>query len=264
MNFYGLFGYPLGHSLSPVIHKIIYETVGVEAAYKLFEVEAALLPRAVESMKILDITGANVTIPYKKEVIPLLDQISPKAEKLQAVNTIKNRAGILEGYNTDYDGVIRTFERHQWELENRSVYILGTGGAGQAVAHALQDQGGLVTLVSRNPQTKSTFPVIDYQALEEVQGNILVNTTPVGMPPKIDQSPVSDHVVSRFDIVFDATYGKVDNELLKTARSMNKECVNGLEMLIGQAISAVEIWEDISIDDSVMGDILVHFQKERM
>lgn len=264
MNFYGLFGYPLGHSMSPMIHKIIYEKVGVEAAYKLFEVEEEYLAQAIESMKILDIRGANVTIPYKKEVMPLLDQISPKAEKLQAVNTIKNRAGILEGYNTDYDGVVRTFERHRWDVQNQLVYILGTGGASQAAAHALQDLGGQVTLVSRNLQTTSIFPVIDYQALEEIKGNILVNTTPIGMPPNINQSPVSGHIISQFDIVFDATYDKVDNKLLKTARSMGKEYVNGLEMLVGQAIAAVEIWEDISIDDSVMDDILTHFQKEWM
>ncbi|MDO5457639.1 MAG: shikimate dehydrogenase [Atopococcus tabaci] len=264
MNFYGLFGYPLGHSMSPMIHKIIYEKMGIDAAYKLFEVEEEYLAQALDSLKILDIRGANVTIPYKKKVIPLLDQISPKAEKLQAVNTIKNKDGILEGYNTDYDGVVRTFERQGWTVQNQSVYILGTGGASQAAAHALQDQGGWVTLVSRSPDKKNIFPVIDYQTLEEVEGNILVNTTPIGMPPKIDQSPVSDQIVSQFDIIFDATYDKVDNKLLKTARSLGKECVNGLEMLVGQAIAAVEIWEDISIDDSVMDDILSHVQKEWM
>ena len=264
MNFYGLFGYPLGHSMSPMIHKIIYEKVGVEAAYKLFEVEEEHLIQAIDSIKILDIRGANVTIPYKKEVIPLLDRISPKAEKLQAVNTIKNKGGWLEGHNTDYDGVVRTFERHGWDVQNQWVYILGTGGASQAAAHALQDLGGQVTLVSRNPQIPSLFPVIDYLDLEKVQGHILVNTTPIGMPPKIDQSPVSDQIVSQFDVIFDATYDKVDNKLLKTARSLGKECVNGLEMLVGQAIAAVEIWEDISIDDSVMDDILSHVQKEWM
>lgn len=262
MEFYGLFGNPLGHSKSPEIHRIIYDQAGIDAAYKLMELEADDLEKGIEAVKILAVGGVNVTVPYKKQVIPYLDDISAKAKKLNAVNTIDNVKGRLIGHNTDYDGVLRTFQRHGWVLQDKKVFVLGSGGSSQAVCHCLQDQGALVTMVSRHPEQDGDFAMIDYDQLAQEGGDILVNATPVGMPPNIELSPVNEAVINRFDIIFDVIYGAEPNAFLKMADRLGKDYADGLEMLICQAVKAVEIWQGTHIDEGIVDDILGYFEKE--
>lgn len=263
MNFYGLFGKSLGHSISPEIHKKIYEVAGIEAAYKKFEISKEELLGSLDAMKILGIKGANVTIPYKEDFIPLLNNISPLAKRLHSVNTIKNDGEIFTGYNTDYDGIALTFELKNWVVKNKSAYILGSGGASHAVAHFLKDQGAAsITIVSRTPQNlEGPWEFIDYNELEKREGDFLINCTPVGMYPNIDASPVSEVVIKKFNCLFDMTYNPAETLFLKIGKKLDKDTINGLDMLVGQAICSVEIWEDREISEVNRLEILAYFRE---
>jgi len=263
MRFYGLFGNPLGHSISQQIHKKIYEQANLHAAYKNFEIEENELKAALEAMKLLDIQGSNITIPYKKKFIPFLDEISPLAERLQSVNTIKNNGGVFEGYNTDYDGIDLTFKNESWSVKGEKAFILGSGGASKAAAHYLRDQGAKsVSIVSRTPdKTNTEWDFISYEELAQQPGHILVNSTPVGMHPNTDASPVGKDIIQHFDILFDLTYNPAETLFLHYGNELGKETANGLDMLVGQAIRSVEIWEDKKLDEQTVQDILAYFRK---
>lgn len=263
LKFYGLFGNPLGHSISPQLHKKIYQVAKIEAAYKNFEIAAQELAPALEAMKILDIRGANVTIPYKQDFLPLLDTLSPLAERLYSVNTIRNNQGILEGYNTDYHGIALTFARRNWQVKGKQVFLLGSGGASHAAAHFFKDQGAAaVTIVSRSASSQEgEWDYISYEELAQRSGDILVNCTPLGMYPRMDASPVKKETIAAFSIVFDMIYNPAETLLLKWAKELEKEYANGLDMLVGQAIRSVEIWEERKLSAGEVDEILAHFRE---
>ena len=263
MHFYGLFGRTLGHSISPQIHKKIYEVTGIEAAYKNFEIENTQLEEGLQAMKLLGIRGANVTIPYKEDFLPLMDAVSPLVEKLQSVNTIKNEKGTFIGYNTDYEGIAMTFDLMKWEVKDKKAYILGSGGASHAIAHYLKDQGAAsVTIVSRMPSgLQSEWEFIDYTELQNRAGDFIINCTPVGMYPHIDATPVDVDILSHFSYLFDMTYNPAETKFLKIGNQLGKETVNGLIMLVGQAMRSVEIWEDRKLSPKDQLEILTYFQE---
>lgn len=263
MRYYGLFGKTLNHSISPEIHRKIYEVIGIEAAYKKFEINHNQLNESLQAMKLLQVSGANVTIPYKEDFLPLLDTVSPLAKKLHSVNTIKNEEGKFVGYNTDYDGIAWTFDLMNWEVKNKKAYILGSGGASHAIAHYLKDQGASsVTVVSRTPKEMSgDWEYIDYIELKNRAGDFIINCTPVGMYPNIEATPVKEDILSHFSYLFDMTYNPVETKFLKIGKSLGKETTNGLTMLVGQAMRSVEIWEDLKFTPQDKMEILTYFQK---
>ena len=217
MKFYGLFGNPLGHTISPAIHKKIYEMAGIEAAYKAYEIKEDELEAALESMKVLNMGGANVTSPYKKEFIPLLDYVSERTVRLNSVNTIKNCNGVMEGYNTDYDGIEMTFQLRNWEIEGKDFYVMGTGGASHAMVYFLLDNmARSITVVSRSPREyHRDYEIINYEELAERSGDYLINCTPVGVYPNVDASPVGKEVVANYNRIFDMTYNPTESLLLQ-------------------------------------------------
>lgn len=260
MNFYYLFGKPVGHSLSPQLHQIIYEAAGIQATYKKIQIEADQIPAVVQGMKALQIGGANITIPYKQSFFAEIDHLSDLARRLDSVNTLNLVDGQVYGYNTDYDGILFAFKRAGWQIKDKSVYILGSGGASMTMAYVALDQGAKsVTVVSRSGAkgvtAEADWKIIDYEELANRSGHILVNGTPVGMYPQVDQSPVGSEIIQQFDRLFDMTYNPRLTKFLVDGQAQAKEIMNGLEMLIGQAIKAVEIWEDREIDDQAVAVI---------
>lgn len=261
MKFYGLIGETLTHSLSPQLHKEIYRRAGIQAAYKNFPVPADKIEQAVESIRILSISGSNVTIPYKEAVMPYLDEIDSTAKKLGVVNTIVNMNGLLKGYNTDYEGFGLLFNRRNWDLKGARVTILGTGGSSKMVVQYVKDHGAQsITLVSRSAKDSIEGGLVKYKTYEDLPaltGDYLINTTPVGMYPNVSASPVSKETMSQFDAFIDLIYNPLETVFLKQAKMYDKPAVNGLEMLIGQAIKSVEIWENQSFPETLMNE-LVH------
>lgn len=260
MEFYGLLGEKLSHSISPEIHSEILKLMNKDGGYKLFEVNRDRLKEFAEALKLLKIKGCNVTIPYKKDIMKYVDFISDEAKKIGAINTISLNEGKLYGYNTDYFGFGYMLKVNNIEVNDKVVVILGNGGASRAVLHYLIDNNAKeVYIVSRNPK-KDDFllenvKLISYEELKSLKGDILINSTPVGMYPNIEESPVSKEVINNFDALVDLIYNPMETKFLSYGKELNKINVGGLYMLIGQAAKAQEIWQDTDINESVIEEI---------
>ena len=239
MKLYGLLGAKLGHSYSKIIHNNLFKLLKIDAKYELLECEEKELKDYITKLKNGDYQGFNVTIPYKKIIMNYLDEIDEKALSIGSVNTIYLKDNKVIGTNTDYDGFLATLESNKIEVLNKNCYILGTGGASLAVNKVLKDLGGKTIFVSRNPKGEQ----ISYQELATKKIDLLVNTTPVGMYPNVDASPVEDEVVFKSKVVIDIIFNPLKTKLLSKA----KIGINGMEMLLMQAIKAEEIWQQIKI-----------------
>ncbi len=220
----GLLGRRLGHSYSPAIHALLgsYE-------YRLFEKE----PAEVEAfLKNGDFTGLNVTMPYKKAVIPYLDALSPQASLLGAVNTIVRQPdGTLWGHNTDYFGFSYLLKQSQLALAGKKVLVLGSGGASATVQAVLQ-QYAPVVVISRHGEN-------NYENLElHKDASLIINTTPVGMFPDTGKAPVDLSPFSRLEGVLDVVYNPARTQLLLDAESLGIPAVGGISMLVAQAWEA--------------------------
>lgn len=253
MQHFGLLGAKLGHSLSPQIHGMIFEELGIEADYKLIELPAEALKTAVPELA-QSYTGVNVTIPHKIEVMPFLDSISAEAAAIGAVNTISFSNGKSCGYNTDWLGFGMMLEYYGIKAEGKKAAVLGIGGASRAVVQYLAKSSAKeVLLVSRNPQAIPQQVVeicgniktrcLSYAELAGETGDIIINCTPVGMYPKTGVSPVTEAVIKNFGAAADLIYNPAETEFLRMARSCGKTAVNGLLMLAAQAVAAQEIWQ---------------------
>lgn len=258
MKTYGLIGEKLGHSLSPVIHQYIFERYEIKGYYSLYEVEKSNAENIIEGMKIMGIEGVNITIPYKETLLSKIDFLSEEAEKIGAVNVLKVKDGKSYGYNSDYYGFIRLLERGDIEIKNRECVVLGTGGAAKSVITALHALGvKSIKVVSRTLSNKLTdllekFPYINIAIYENfLEGDIVINTTPVGMHPNIGVSPVDEKVIKRFKAAVDIVYNPLKTEFLKLAEKNGLQCADGLYMLIEQAVKAQEIWQETKFDDSL-------------
>ena len=268
MNFYGLIGEKLPHSLSPKIHNTLFKRLNIEGAYKLFEVEKEELGKAIDSLKVLKIKGVNVTIPYKQDVMKYLDFISDEAEKIGAVNTIYLNDGKLYGYNTDYFGFGTIIKNNEIEVKDNTAMVLGNGGAAKAVITYLLDQGiKKIYLVSRRKLEESGYrdnriECKTYGEIFDIKGDILINTTPLGMYPHMEESPVDESVIGNFSALIDIIYNPKETEFLKIGKTLNKKIAGGIEMLVGQAIKAEEIWQETSLDNEVTKELYSLFQDE--
>jgi len=237
MTYYGLLGKGITYSLSPKIHKVVYEHYKLNCDYRLVDGD---LEEKIDELKALE--GFNVTIPYKQDIIPYLEDMDNASKKIGAVNTVVKRDGKWFGYNTDYHGFKDTVLSILKEIPERAI-ILGTGGSALAVYHVLKDIGvTTVNVVSRNPDTVfEAEKCLTYEMIENsgLQSGLLVNCTPVGRDGK---SPVSDEFIARQGSVIDLIYNPEMTPLLKKAADLGKPCANGLMMLIVQALYADQLW----------------------
>ncbi|EKQ56468.1 MULTISPECIES: shikimate dehydrogenase [unclassified Clostridium] len=268
MDFYGLIGEKLSHSLSPKIHNTLFKALEIEGAYKLFEVEKENLSKLMDSLKLLKIKGVNVTIPYKQDVMKYLDFISDEAKKIGAVNTIYLKDNKLYGYNTDYFGFGTILNNNNIAVKDNIAMVLGNGGAAKAVINYLLDNGiKKIYLVSRKIKDNSSYndKRIEYKTYEDIsdiKGDILINTTPLGMYPNIDNTPVNEDVISNYGSLVDIIYNPKETKFLKIGRTLNKKVCGGIEMLVGQAIKAEEIWQGYSLDGEVTQGLYSMFENE--
>lgn len=260
-NLYGLIGENLGHSLSPQIHSLILEKLNLKGLYNLFEVKNGNLKEGIMGLKALGAKGVNVTIPYKVDIMECLDSISKKAEKIGAVNTIAFEENKLIGYNTDYYGFGESLKNSGVDVYNKNAVILGTGGASKAVLHYLLDNGIKdIVYVSRNPENTEDhvkdFNVISYENMDKLKNNdIVINCTPCGMYPKIEYSPINKSILSKFSSAIDLIYNPKETIFLKEARSFGAKTVNGMYMLVAQAVASQEIWQKTKISEETVKHI---------
>ncbi|MGO0985098.1 shikimate dehydrogenase [Clostridioides difficile] len=260
MNFFGLIGEKLSHSVSPQIHKRLFEILNIEGAYKNFEISKENIPMLDDAIKLLEIKGVNVTVPYKERVMEFLDFISPEAKRIGAVNTIFLKENKLYGYNTDYFGLDIMFKIANIDIQGKTAVILGTGGASKAAITYLLDSGiDKVYVSTRKKDNKklsnNSAILIDYEELKNIKGDIILNATPVGMYPNVGISPVPKSIIQNFDVLVDLIYNPKKTYFLEIGQSLGKKTCDGLYMLVGQAIKSQEIWQNIKIDSSVLNII---------
>lgn len=244
MNTYGLVGYPLGHSFSKGYFADFFARHGFDAVYENFELSSIdQLPAMLASVPAL--CGFNVTIPYKQQVIDYLDELDAAARAIGAVNVVKvmrlDGATHLKGYNTDHIGFADSI-RPLLQPHHTHALILGTGGASKAVAYALGQLGLSVRFVSRTPRDG----VIAYDQLTPevmAQHTVIVNTTPLGMHPNVDECPPIDYAqLTPRHLLYDVIYNPSKTLFLQRGEAAGATICNGMDMLIGQAKAAWEIW----------------------
>jgi shikimate dehydrogenase len=242
---YGILGRPVTHSLSPAMHNAAFRHLGINAVYVAFPVTE--LPQAVAGLRGLAIGGVSVTIPFKEEVISLIDELDPQAAKIGAVNTLVNRDRSLTGYNTDWLGAVVALKA-KISLKDRHVLILGAGGASRAIAFGIIAEGGRVTLTDVDQPRAAALvkdlggETVPLDALVDCPAAILVNATPVGMVPDINGIPITPDLLSRFEVVMDIVYQPLTTRLLKEAQARGCATIDGLQMLIHQATAQFELW----------------------
>lgn len=237
---YGLIGEKLGHSYSKIIHEQL-----ADYTYDLIPLTKEEFPVFMEKR---DFTAINVTIPYKQAVIPYLDEIDPLAKEIGAVNAIIYTDYKLCGYNTDFYGFVYLLQHNQVEVKDKECLILGSGGTSHTVYAALKHLGAKsIDVVSRIGSDSTISYEECYQNHTQVQ--LIVNTTPLGMYPNIDHSPLDLTSFTSCTTVVDVIFNPLETKLLAQGRSLGIHTVNGLEMLVAQAKQAVEYFLDISIED---------------
>lgn len=244
----GLLGRTLGHSYSPQIHRML-----ADYDYRLYEVEPDNLAVFLQSACY---SGLNVTIPYKKAVIPYCDTLSDTANRLGAVNTLVRRDGKLIGHNSDYFGFLSMVQQCGVSPSGKKALVLGSGGASATAVAVLEELGAKTVVISRSGSD-------NYNNLEHhADAAVIVNATPVGMYPNTDKSPVDISMFTKLECVLDLIYNPSNTILLQEAQKRNIPNRNGLWMLVAQAKESAEWFTGESIPDTVIAQIYRHIQKQ--
>lgn len=262
---FGLLGGKLSHSLSPQIHQAIFRNNHMKATYSLVERNPDMLAQLLPELKAEGYSGINVTIPYKTDIMRYLHDITPEAKHIGAVNTIVLGDQFI-GHNTDYTGFGLALTRQMPSIAGKKAAVLGTGGASKAVVAWLEDNGiQALTIVSRDIETASIrYPGLPSATLHDFSGagyDIIVNTTPVGMYPHENNSPLTEKQLIGAGFVMDLVYNPKTTMLMKKAKQLNIPCENGLTMLVAQAIAAEEIWHHRKFNADQLDAILDEISK---
>lgn len=240
-----ILGRPVGHSMSPAMHNTAFENLGIDAVYVPFEVSD--LSRAVRGLVALEIQGASVTIPFKEAVMDLVDEVDETAANIGAVNTLVINKGVIKATNTDWIGARRCLE-DLLPIRGHRFVVLGAGGAARAILYAVTRGGGEAVVVNRSEEkgraVAEAFGVdfSPFSAIERTEADCLINTTPVGMHPHEDKSPVSDTVVRRYEAVVDVIYNPLKTRLLTQAEAAGCRVAGGVEMFVYQGVEQFERW----------------------
>ena len=251
---YGLIGEKLSHSFSKEIHESI-----ADYKYELCEIPRDSLASFMQSREFCAI---NVTMPYKKEVIPYLDEISDAANELQAVNVIVNRDGKLCGFNTDYFGMRDLINRANIDISSKKILILGTGGTARTSFLVCKDSGATnITFVSR--EKKDNAITYDEAYAQHSDAEIIINTTPVGMYPNPYSSPIDLNKFSNLQAVFDAVYNPICTKIVIDAKKNGIHAEGGLYMLVSQAVHAIELFLNKELNDDTTDKIYNKILKQK-
>ena len=267
---FGILGYPVGHSLSPQMYRSAFDAAGLKNYnYILLPVQPDKLSSAVEGLKALDFRGVNVTIPHKTNIIKFIDALDADAMIIGAVNTVVNDGGILTGYNTDVAGFLAALAEKNFRIEGSNAVILGAGGAARAVLWGLcKKRASYITIGARNQQ-KADALAKDFISYGRVEGfdwnsddfkeilrwgaDIVINTTPLGMFPHVDDMPPVDlSRLTKDTLIYDIIYTPVETKFLRTAKELGLPTLGGLSMLLLQGKESFRLYTRQEPDMEVM------------
>jgi 3-dehydroquinate dehydratase/shikimate dehydrogenase len=267
---YGIIGNPIGHSLSPLIHNRSFIEQKINAIYVPFPLEGKEIPDFIRQAKEFDIRGMSVTIPHKVAVMEHLTMMDPAVEKIGACNTVVFRDEERLGYNTDYLAAVSSIEiamggsvtDDPGVLDEKTALVLGAGGAGMALVYGLKKRGAIVTITdidanrARGLAKQFDCELIDWQTREQHETNILVNCTPMGMHPNVDETPWAKSAFRPRMVVFDAVYNPENTLFLKSAKEKYCTAVSGVEMFVGQACLQFKLFTGHKASASFMRNLV--------
>ncbi|MFU0801194.1 MAG: shikimate dehydrogenase [Xylanivirga thermophila] len=262
----GLIGHPVEHSLSPKLHNTIYKKLRLEITYSAYDIFPENLEKSIIALKEQSFLGFNVTIPYKQKIIEYLDYIDEEAKIIGAVNTVKIKNGKMIGYNTDGMGFIESLHRKGIKIENKTALVIGAGGASRAICTYLLREGVSNLYIANRTPSKvyaiimdlkniCTHNIIEYMPFSKLNsiGNIdiVVNATSIGMWPQINDNPIPDYKFRPNTVCFDAVYNPLKTKFLEAAENESCIIINGIDMLIFQALKSIEIWLETPIPNDI-------------
>ena len=272
----GVIGDPIGHTLSPPMHNAAIDALGLNYVYLPLPIAPENLATAIAGLSAIDLQGFSVTIPHKLAIIPLLSQITEKARLVGAVNTVWRTETGWQGTNTDVDGFLAPLKSLDKDWSRVNPVILGNGGAARAVVVACAQLGcGEIHVVGRNQKkldpfkeswaNTSLYDLLEVHSWDELEGlvsttELLINSTPIGMSPQGEQSPVELELLDLLPpsaIAYDLIYNPRPTKFLRLARTRGIRIIDGLEMLVNQGAIALEIWLGQPVPVSVMREALL-------
>jgi shikimate dehydrogenase len=271
-NVVGLIGDPVGHSLSPVMHNAAFKYLNIDFVYVPFLVKKRNLQNAIDGAKFLNLKGLNVTIPHKTEVIKFLDELDTSAKLVNAVNTILFEESKAKGYNTDGLGAVKALEEIT-NIKDKRIVIMGAGGAAKAVLSQVIYKGAKSVLIANRTLENAIKlrKILNDKFIDKVQclgftdelkdvvmnSDIVINTTPVGMYPKVHEKPLLTATDMHSDlIVYDLVYNPLKTVLLKEAEKAGAKPLSGIKMLIYQGMESFKIWTNIYPPYSIFEEAL--------
>ncbi|QTA81485.1 Shikimate dehydrogenase [Desulfonema limicola] len=244
-NLYCVFGNPVSHSLSPVMHNSAFCHAGLNNVYLAFKIND--IQAGIMAARAFNVQGISVTIPHKISIMPFLDEIDPGARRIGAVNTVVNKNGKLLGFNSDSLGAVAALEE-KTDLAGKKTAILGAGGAARAIGFGVQEKGGHVSIINRSADKGRKLahdlnagfcPLSDFNSAGY---DILINTTPLGMTPDIESMPVKPDTLKPGMTVMDIIYNPLETKLLKHAAAAGCKTIDGLSMFVYQGALQFELW----------------------
>lgn len=273
MKHYGLLGFPLKHTMSPPIHQRLFELEGVsDFDYILKEYSPEELSEKISDVLALD--GFNITIPHKVEIIKYIDELADSAKRYNSVNCVVKKDGKYIGYNTDCDGFLRSIEAAGGKLDG-TVLQCGCGGVGRMIAIECVRHGAKLTVSVPEGFEDTVEPVKEYARANgfsddikvvhpnEIEGKFdtLINASPVGMFPKVENCPVTEDIIANCGFVFDVIYNPERTKLMQTAEKHGIKTCGGMAMLVWQAVVAHEIWSGANYSDSDIAKLISDMHK---
>jgi shikimate dehydrogenase/3-dehydroquinate dehydratase type I len=242
---FGLFGNPVKQSLSPLMHDAVLNMMQIEGKYLPFCIHD--LASAVSGIRGMGIRGVSVTIPFKVSIMAYLDEVDDDALKIGAVNTVVNHGGTLKGFNTDWIGLVKSL-KGAMDIEGKVFAVLGAGGTARAAVFGIRKEGGIPVIVNRSIERGeslaqdlgcSFYPLNE---INKVRADCLINTTPVGMMPDVDKSPVDKKILGNYRYVMDVIYNPLKTKLLKDAENAGCIAIPGLDMFVNQGAEQIKLW----------------------
>ncbi len=271
----GVIGHPIEHSMSPIMWNPALQELGLDYIYVAFDVHPDNLEKAMIGIRTLEIEGINVTLPHKKTILRYIDKVDPLALKIGAINTIKNEEGVLKARNTDAGGAKKSLLESGLNISGKNILILGAGGVSRAIAHILAEEADKIILIDLiEKRAKQLANEIKDSLKIDIEGNlsnkeniekyvkktdVLINATPIGMYPRVDETPVPKDLLHDDLFVFDVVYNPLETKLMKQAAEIGCKTLGGLDMLINQGILAFEWWLDKKPNKNLMKNTIIEF-----
>lgn len=258
MKIYLVIGYPIKHSLSPLLHNTGYKSLGFDDKfiYKKKEVKPKQLKAFIDKLKKSDIKGISVTIPHKEMIMRYLDEIHEDGKKIGAINTVVNNEGKLIGFNTDWKGAIKALEK-MTNLKRKKVIMFGAGGTARAILYGLKKRGAVVKIFNRSKEKGQDLAKEfgcdfgSFDCLGREEADIIINATSVGMNND-EQSPIDKNLIQKDQIIFDVVYTPKETKLIRAAQEKGAKVVYGYEMLLYQAVEQFKLFTGFAAPQEAM------------